>query len=212
MAEGKLVSCAGRMVRCLDARTGARLWCQPMGGEIGQALGVPVFVVAGGERYVVGVCNEGAATPGSAIYRLRDGAVAAVLPGITSSKEGMSGPVVWDGWEKDPCPSTRRMDIRRRSSASRPAATAGAGSPLRRPSPSGTDSASAPMTSCGASEEVHSAFARGIADGDRHPRDRRFVDETARREGDCDRGSADGFPAVPQCHACRRACLSGPWA
>jgi outer membrane protein assembly factor BamB len=96
MAEGKLVSCAGRMVRCLDARTGVVLWSHPMRGEIGQALGVPAFVIVDGERYVIGVGNEGASAAESAIYRLSDGAVVARLPGVTSSKGGVSGPVVWN--------------------------------------------------------------------------------------------------------------------
>lgn len=93
MAEGKLVSCAGRMARCLDTQSGKQLWAQPMRAEIGQALGVPAFVTVGKERYVVGVGNEGAA--GSNIYRLHDGAVVARLPGVTSSKGGVSGPVTW---------------------------------------------------------------------------------------------------------------------
>ena len=93
MADGKLVSCAGAMVRCLDAVTGKVLWAQPMRGQIGQALGVPGLVEVDGEKYVVGVGNEGAGVTASAIHRLRDGVVVARLPGITSSKGGMSGPV-----------------------------------------------------------------------------------------------------------------------
>jgi outer membrane protein assembly factor BamB len=96
MAEGKLVSCAGSMVRCLDAATGATLWAQPMLGQIGQALGVPAFLVADGERLVVGIGNEGGAQfkePQSAIYRLKDGQRVALLPGVTSSKGGVSAPV-----------------------------------------------------------------------------------------------------------------------
>jgi hypothetical protein len=95
MTDGRLVSCAGRMVRCIDAASGKLLWAHPMRGEIGQALGVPAFVAVGQERYVIGVGNEGAGTPESAIYRLRDGAVVARLPGVTSSKGGVSGPVAW---------------------------------------------------------------------------------------------------------------------
>jgi outer membrane protein assembly factor BamB len=102
MAEGKLVSCAGRMVRCLDAGTGKVLWSHPMRGEIGQSLGVPAFVVANGERFVVGVGNGAPRQPPNfekplnPIYRLADGAIVAVLAGQTSGKGDVSAPVVLD--------------------------------------------------------------------------------------------------------------------
>jgi outer membrane protein assembly factor BamB len=94
LVDGKLVSCAGMMVRCLDAATGKVLWAQPLRGVIGQALGVPGIATVGGEKYVVSVDNERRTTTTVPVYRLRDGALAAELPGVTCSKAGVSGPVI----------------------------------------------------------------------------------------------------------------------
>lgn len=94
MVDGKLVSMAGAMVRCLDATTGKVLWAEPLDGNIGQNMAVPGVVTLGGERYIVTATGEGRIADGDSLHRVRDGKRVGVLPGIASSKGGNSGPVI----------------------------------------------------------------------------------------------------------------------
>jgi len=92
--EGNLIANAGLYVRCLDAATGKLRWEVPMRGYNSQCVGVPGVVRVGGEYYILTVGSTGRSRDGDEILRLKDGAVAGLLPGSTASKGSIVNPMV----------------------------------------------------------------------------------------------------------------------
>jgi outer membrane protein assembly factor BamB len=95
MVDGKVISQAGMWVRCLDAGTGKVLWAHPLRGTIGQNMAVPAVVELEGTKAVITSVGEKRVGPdGDDVYRLSDGKLVGVLPGTTSAKLSVAGPIL----------------------------------------------------------------------------------------------------------------------
>ncbi len=95
LADGRLLSQAGSWIRCLDAETGKTLWAHPLRGCIGQNMTVPRVVDLGGTKVViVGTGEQRPGPDGDDVFRLSDGTILGQVPGTTSAKMSVDGPVM----------------------------------------------------------------------------------------------------------------------
>lgn len=92
-ADGRFVWCGGAWIRCFDARTGNVVWDMPLSHDIGQNCMMPGLIELSGESFVI-VPASGPGQSGDEIIRLRDGKICGILPGFSSSKMQIGGPLV----------------------------------------------------------------------------------------------------------------------